>query len=240
VVRLAPTLCDDISMQRTCIACGAEAGYRLQPVLWPELTEAWELNDFEVRTLDARDAVSCINCQTQLRNMTLARAVMLASGLPEPFTRLRRRRPWLRVLELNQCGSLRRFMRRRRMPWKVSGDYPAVDMESLPYRSASFDLVLHGDTLEHVPDPIQGLRECLRVLKPKGALCYTVPVVVGRPSRRRDGMPPSYHGTRADPRYLVHTEYGDDFWQQPLAAGFGTVGIVTINYPSSFALICRP
>jgi SAM-dependent methyltransferase len=222
-----------------CIVCGSSAGYQFKGVLWPELTDAWTLSPEQVLTLDVRDAVSCEACGTQLRNMTLARAVMSAIGLPEPFTRLRGRRPWLRVLELNDCGSLRGFMRRRRMPRKVSGDYPAVDMHNLPYDDDVFDLVMHGDTLEHVPDPVLGLRECLRVLKPTGALCYTVPVVVARSTRRRDNLPPSFHGRSDDPAFLVITEYGDDFWQQPFEAGFGSVQTVALNYPSSFALICR-
>ena len=230
---------DNYGLPDSCIACGSKAGYRFTTVLWSELTEAWELSSDEVKTLDMRDAVSCKTCETQLRNMTLARAVMKAVGLKEPFTRLRSRKPLLRVLELNDCGSLRGFMRRRRMPRKVSGDYPAVDMQAMPYPDRAFDLIMHGDTLEHVPDPAQGLRECRRVLKPGGALCYTVPVVVDRPSRRRDDLPASYHGSRDDPAYLVFTEYGDDFWRQPLDAGFSSVEVTTLNYPSSFALICR-
>lgn len=222
-----------------CTACGAPGDYRHQPVLWPELTDAWDLDDEQIRTLDVRDAVSCNICGTQLRNMTLARAVMIAVGLPEPFSRLRVRRPLLRLLELNDCGALRGFMRRRRMPRKVSGDFPEVDMQALPYADSSFDLVMHGDTLEHVPDPVTALRECHRVLRPGGALCYTVPVVIGRPTRRRDNLPASYHGRSDNPIYLVVTEYGDDFWQQPLEAGFQRVELVTLAYPASFALICR-
>jgi len=46
-------------------------------------------------------------------------------------------------------------------------------------------------------------------------------------------------GLAGDAAFLVITEYGDDFWQQPFEAGFGSVQIVALNYPSTFALICR-
>lgn len=226
-------------LQAPCPVCGSAAGTTVSPVLWPELTDAWELTPEQVAVLDLRDSLRCSSCGAQLRTMNLARAVLRAVGLAEPFSRLRSRRPWLRVLELNDCGALRTLMYRRRMPRKVNGDFPAVDMQALPYRTGRFDLVLHGDTLEHVPDPVLGLRECRRVLRPGGVLCYTVPVVVGRPSRTRDGLPASYHGTAADPAYLVHTEYGDDVWQQPLAAGFRSVEVLPMLWPSSTALICR-
>jgi SAM-dependent methyltransferase len=112
-------------------------------------------------------------------------------------------------------------------------------MEALPYGDDTFDLVLHADTLEHIPDPVQGLRECLRVTRPGGHVCYTIPVVVGRPTRRRDALPESYHGSEGLMEYLVRTEYGDDFWRQPLEAGATDVRIVTRRYPASFAVVCR-
>jgi SAM-dependent methyltransferase len=63
--------------------------------------------------------------------------------------------------------------------------YPDVDFHRLPHCDASFDLVVHSDTLEHVDHPIHALAECRRVLKPGGALCFTIPVIVGRMSRDR-------------------------------------------------------
>ena len=49
--------------------------------------------------------------------------------------------------------------------------------------SGTYDLVVHSDTLEHVPDPVRALQECRRVLRPLGACCFTVPIVVGRLTR---------------------------------------------------------
>jgi YHS domain-containing protein len=42
------------------------------------------------------------------------------------------------------------------------------------------------------------LTECRRVPRPGGVLCFTVPIVVGRLSRRREGLAKSFHGTATD------------------------------------------
>jgi hypothetical protein len=36
--------------------------------------------------------------------------------------------------------------------------YPQIDMTAMPYPDESYDVVLHSDTLEHIPDPIKGLQ----------------------------------------------------------------------------------
>lgn len=55
----------------------------------------------------------------------------------------------------------------------------AIDVEGdgarLPVQSASFDLVICAETLEHVPDPISVLNEIYRALDKGGSLLATVP-----------------------------------------------------------------
>jgi SAM-dependent methyltransferase len=46
----------------------------------------------------------------------------------------------------------------------------AADLTRLPYADASFDAVVCGWVLEHLPDPRPGLEELARVLKPGGKL----------------------------------------------------------------------
>jgi len=49
------------------------------------------------------------------------------------------------------------------------------DMQAFSYANGELDGIMHNDVLEHVPDPLQALRECRRVLKPDGILLFNVP-----------------------------------------------------------------
>ncbi len=145
----------------------------------------------------------------------------------------------MRVLELNGAGNLHPWL--RRLPRHKAVQFPEVDMQHLPYSDARFDLVLHSDTLEHVPDPLQGLRECHRVLRPGGWCCYTIPIITKRLTRSRIELPPSFHGSPTDEKhdFQVHTEYGSDFWEQVFVAGFDECRLVTVEFPAAQAIAAR-
>ena len=50
------------------------------------------------------------------------------------------------------------------------------DVRNLPYADNTFDLVLAMEVLEHIPDPLKGLLEVVRVLKPGGYAITSIPV----------------------------------------------------------------
>lgn len=60
---------------------------------------------------------------------------------------------------------LNRELERRR---GVVPIYSVADMTRLPFADESFDGVTCGYVLEHLPDPLQGLKEVARVLRPQG------------------------------------------------------------------------
>jgi SAM-dependent methyltransferase len=49
------------------------------------------------------------------------------------------------------------------------------DIQSLPVRTGAADVVLALDVLEHLPDPVRGLQEAVRVLAPDGLLVGATP-----------------------------------------------------------------
>jgi SAM-dependent methyltransferase len=220
-----------------CPCCGSSDTLE-QPVLWKSLIDEWQLAGYEVAYIDRQQGLQCAACGSNLRSMTLARAVMSCfgyAGLLVDFLRT----PMgvdLRVLEINEAGNLHQFL--KDLPNHLLTEYPDVDMMSLSFEDNVFDLVIHSDTLEHVPHPVRGLSECRRVLKPGGFCAFTVPLVVDRLTRSRKGLPPSYHGSPTNPAdCLVHTEYGADAWKDVLLAGFVECRLFSWAYPASQALV---
>jgi SAM-dependent methyltransferase len=220
-----------------CLCCGSTQ-LQEQPVLWKELIDEWRIADYEVAYINRQQGLNCASCGSNLRSMALAKAVMACYGNATLFKEFVRSRVAnkLRVLEINEAGRLTPFL--TVLPNHVLVRYPEIDMMNLPLEDRTFDLVVHSDTLEHVPHPVRGLSECRRVLKPGGFCAFTLPMIVDRLTMSRDGLPPSYHGSPSNAAdHLVHTEYGADAWKHVLLAGFSECRIVALEYPASQALV---
>jgi SAM-dependent methyltransferase len=220
-----------------CIFCGWNQFNSLS-VLWKQLIDDWQLSEDEVAYINRQQGCHCIKCGANLRSQALAWAIMSCHGfkglfrdwLTQPQTRA------LKVLEINEANSLAALL--CRLPRHRLCRYPEADMQALPFKDGEFDLVVHSDTLEHIPDPVRGLAECRRVLRPGGYCAFTVPVIVGRLTLSRAGMPPSYHGSPENPvDCLVHTEYGADFWMHAVKAGFSECRLFAWDHPAAHALV---
>lgn len=143
----------------------------------------------------------------------------------------------LDLLEVNKAGRLNPVL--RQMKRHVLGTYPELDMQALPYADASFGLVVHSDTLVHVPDPLKASPECRRVLRPGGALCFTVPSIVGRLARSTAWRPASCHGfpgDAGDDGMRVQTEFGADAWVLRARTGFQAATVMHQEFPAALAL----
>jgi SAM-dependent methyltransferase len=218
-----------------CPVCGGTS-FNQSAVLDPELIAQWELQPHEVDYISEQQGFACTKCDANLRAMTLAQSILTAFDFDGLFCDWVEDRA-LAVLEINRAQMLTPFTSVIR--GHVLAEYPVIDMQRLPYPDGSFDLVMHSDTLEHVTDSVAALRECRRVLKPGGCLAYTAPIIVGRLSRSREGMAASYHGgTGANATdYLVHTEFGADFWDYLFRAGFDHVEMLSYRYPAGIAIL---
>ena len=221
-----------------CPVCGNDR-FMNQPVLWPELIEQWELSPDEVNYINLQQGFCCTSCKNNLRSMTLAAAVTNAFGFAGSFRDFCLNHPGIRqltVIEINPAKNLSPFL--QVLPKRALHSFPQFDMQRMSFADALIDVIIHSDTLEHVPDSRAALAECRRVLKPGGHLFYTVPIVIGRLTRARRGLPPSYHGMPGANQEdcIVQTEYGADFWCEIFEAGFREVRLTSLMFPASVAI----
>ncbi|HUH15942.1 MAG TPA: methyltransferase domain-containing protein [Gaiellaceae bacterium] len=222
-----------------CSVCGAETRFVLNSWVLPADMAA-ELGP-HADAYRRRESLWCRSCGASLRIRGIAeallghyadRATSLAGLVQEPAFRE------LDVAEINAVGTAHAVL--ARLPRLRHTEYPEEDLLALSYADASLDLVLTADTIEHVPDPWQALRETRRVLRLGGRHVFTVPVVPGlEVSRARatlgpDGrvvhhVPAQYHGRAAGPLrvlsrpradLLAFTDFGRDLVDRLRASGF--------------------
>jgi SAM-dependent methyltransferase len=220
-----------------CTVCGASV-FTNYTVLWDDLEIEWELTSYEIDYINRQQGRCCGNCGNNMRSLALAYAITRSfsySGTLVQFVESEMAQG-IRVLEINETGGLSPIL--SKLPLHSLISYPSYDMSNLAVPSDSFDLVIHSDTLEHIPQPIVALSECCRVLADAGRCIFTIPIVVGRLSKSRTGMKNSFHGSKGqtDIGYLVHTEFGADMWTYAIEAGFTGVKIHSLEYPAAFAI----
>ncbi|MDM0038527.1 methyltransferase domain-containing protein [Variovorax sp. J22G21] len=219
-----------------CTVCGGQE-FSSRAILWQGLIDEWQISRAEADYIDRQQGEQCTACGANLRSIALAEAILSCLGTPGTLREAAAVTAGreLRILELNEAGTLTSTL--QGFSGYQFGKYPEVDMHALPYADGTFDLVIHSDTLEHVPNPVHGLKECRRVLRAGGALCFTVPIIVGRMTRDRTGLPKSFHGDAATATddLIVQTEFGADAWTFMMEAGFRRVTTHAVQYPAATA-----
>jgi len=223
-----------------CGVCGGTS-FTSRRVLWDGLVREWQLSPAEAEYMNRQQGETCDACGSNLRSIALANALRAFFQTHAPLQILVNSiaAKNTSILEINEAGMLSPYL--QHFGTYAYGDYPKVDIHALPCPDQSFDIVIHSDTLEHVVNPVHALAECRRVLKPGGALCYTVPAILGRMSRSRAGLPKSFHGdagTSSDD-FVVQTEFGADAWTYCMEAGFTDVSIHSFGWPAATALMAR-
>ena len=224
---------------KVCPVCGGDRFTNEPVLLLPELIAQWELSLDEIAYISLQQGFCCVSCKNNLRAMTLAAAVTGAFGFSGSFEDFCRNHSGIRqltVVEINPAENLSRFL--ETLPKHALYSFPQIDMQQMRFPDSSIDVIIHSDTLEHVPDSKAALKETRRVLKPGGHLFYTVPIVIGRLTRTRRGLPPSYHGKPGAKRddCIVQTEYGADIWCEIFQAGFQQVTLTSLIFPASVAI----
>ena len=223
-----------------CSVCGGR-NFTRHSVLWQRLIDEWQISPYEAAYVDRQQGETCTSCGANLRSIALSNAIRCALGtdmMLNAYATSSQARD-ISILEINMAGSLTPTL--KQFGRYVFGAYPEVDMHAIPYDAGTFDLIVHSDTLEHVPNPVHALAECRRVLKEGGTLCFTVPTIVDRMSRDRRGLPHSYHGDpeTATDDLIVRTEFGADCWTYVVQAGFSNVTMHAVEYPCAIAIAAK-
>lgn len=222
----------------TCAVCGKQ-DFAYSHVLWRDLILDWQLSPQESEYINRQQGFHCTSCGNNLRSMALAAAITSQYSFKGPLAEfvVSVAAKKIRVLEINEAGNLTPIL--SKLPQHTIASYPETDIHNLPFADGSFELVIHSDTLEHIANPIAGLAECRRVLSPGGRCIYTIPIIVDRLTRARDGLKPSYHGSESENRegLMVRTEFGSDAWTFVLRAGFSAVTMHAIEYPAGIAVV---
>jgi SAM-dependent methyltransferase len=154
--------------------------------------------------------------------------------------------------EFNKVPGLHAFL--SQLPQLYYSEYgssdrsiPSEDLMKLSHPGNFFNMILHSETLEHVPNYRVALGELYRVLRPGGVCMFTIPIVddgrqtISRAEVVNDTVVhhkhPSYHGSSkhkwAD--YLVFHEFGIDFIKLIESIGFCVSVFKDAKNP---ALIC--
>jgi SAM-dependent methyltransferase len=234
--------------------CGADTTFAFNSWAVPgDMKREWEAAGLD-DALVARESLYCRTCCASLRVRRLAEVLVLHYGEgSDSAARLVDENAFgeLAVAEINAAGALHAVLQRHprlhysefrahAAPGALVDGVRNEDVSALTYDDASLDLVITADTLEHVPDYRQALREIRRVLRSGGRHIFTVPAMPGRRETRtratldadgaiRFAAPAQYHGRGSGPLalasparsdFLAYHDFGTDLMDELETFGF--------------------
>jgi len=83
--------------------------------------------------------------------------------------------PQFKITALDFSGTAIQIARETAAAQEAEVEFVQGDAQALPFESATFDLVISCECMEHVPEPIKMSGELARVLRPGGRLALTTP-----------------------------------------------------------------
>jgi SAM-dependent methyltransferase len=131
-------------------------------------------------------------------------------------------------------------------PGEYADGVLSQDVQRLTFPDGSFDLCVHSEVFEHVPDDLAGFRELHRVLRSGGATIFTVPVfdrdITLERARMVDGQiehihPPEYHNDQLRGSVLAFRDYGRDVTARLASAGFHDVRLMSDPGPADLTYV---
>ncbi len=169
---------------------------------------------------------------TRLAGDRAPAAVCILERLSPLYYRLLETLPALLGSEYLEAGYPAGSIHRRR-----GEDVRHEDFCDLSYATASVDLLVHNDILEHIPDFRRALREAFRVLRPGGTMLFTcpffaMPKTIVRARHDSDGtlvelLPREVHGDGLRKGgILAYYNYGWELVDEIRDAGFSEVQVV--------------
>lgn len=121
----------------------------------------------------------CLSCRANIPNLSTISAIRALAQFGTSA---------VRAHELSSFGATFKYMQDKFVDFSFSEFHPGAglgefvdgirneDVTRLSFKDGSLDLITSNGVMEHVPEDILGFRECARVLKPGGALIFTVPL----------------------------------------------------------------
>jgi hypothetical protein len=178
----------------SCEACGVDTTFVFNSlVINPNTLRAWANDETSIDYLK-RESLFCEVCGSSFRARTFSKAILslytsnackdLKSSIENGYLS---DKDILSVNEIGGAAFLQKLL--TKLPSIITtiyepsipfgakvGEYENQDINNLLYPDDTFDVVMHSEVLEHVPNYAAALDECMRVLKPGGKLIFTVPL----------------------------------------------------------------
>ena len=151
----------------------------------------------------------CLSCGANVTNLSLIPVIREHA----------QHHPVEQAYEMSSYGATLAFLQRTfrhviaseyypdRPPGSIVNGILNQDVQRLTFEDSSLDLITSNQVFEHVPDDLAGYAQCYRVLRPNGALIFSVPLYdiahTKMIAELVDGEvvfhgTPEYHSSRAD------------------------------------------